>query len=278
MPNLFSSSHFNSRRLKSLRAGFTLVELLVVLAIIGILAAILFPVFSKVRENGRTAACSSNLKQLGLGFLQYTQDAGGRFPGPGNLQDWGGKGHWVGGTNGLSLADSNSPYAYTSPNQANVEAGSLYPYIGSAKVYVCPSNADGEDKKLSYSMNCALGALGQSRIKNPTDVVLLVDEKYANDGFFYARNTESTDQLTDDHNGGGNLLFVDGHVKYFGRDNFNLDDGADGFKLKGAGTTLANTPASGTPRFHEPSFGPFGSSYLGKAKDTCLTPAPTPAP
>src|SRR5664279_3561453 len=57
-----------------MRRGFTLIELLVVIAIIAILAAILFPVFAKAREKARQSSCSSNVKQIMLGVLQYAQD------------------------------------------------------------------------------------------------------------------------------------------------------------------------------------------------------------
>ena len=61
------------------KTGFTLIELLVVIAIIAILAAILFPVFARARENARRSSCMSNMKQIGLGVMQYLQDYDERY-------------------------------------------------------------------------------------------------------------------------------------------------------------------------------------------------------
>jgi prepilin-type N-terminal cleavage/methylation domain-containing protein/prepilin-type processing-associated H-X9-DG protein len=61
-------------------SGFTLIELLVVIAIIAILASILFPVFARARENARRSSCSSNMKQIMLGVLQYVQDYDEKYP------------------------------------------------------------------------------------------------------------------------------------------------------------------------------------------------------
>jgi prepilin-type N-terminal cleavage/methylation domain-containing protein/prepilin-type processing-associated H-X9-DG protein len=96
------------------KKGFTLIELLVVIAIIAILAAILFPVFAKAREKARQTACLNNLKQIGLGMMQYVQDYDENYP-----RTW----NWNGS-------------AYIGP------FGVLDPYVKSSKVFVCPSQSN----------------------------------------------------------------------------------------------------------------------------------------
>ena len=101
--------------------AFTLIELLVVIAIIAILAAILFPVFARARENARRSSCTSNLKQIGLGLIQYSQDYDEKQPldqfGPDNdISGFGGRYKWM---------------------------DAAYPYIKSAQIFNCPSDGFG---------------------------------------------------------------------------------------------------------------------------------------
>ena len=102
-------------------SAFTLIELLVVIAIIAILAAILFPVFAQAREKARQTTCISNLKQLGLGIMQYTQDYDETYP----------ISSYFGTTNppSTSLAASLPWLSW---------AGIIYPYVKSAQVFQCP--------------------------------------------------------------------------------------------------------------------------------------------
>ena len=79
-----------------MRKGFTLIEILVVIAIIAILAAILFPVFSRARAKARQATCASNLKQLAMAMEMYTTDYDDTLPGAPNGEGGNGQyGGWV---------------------------------------------------------------------------------------------------------------------------------------------------------------------------------------
>ena len=102
------------------KRGFTLIELLVVISIIALLAAILFPVFGRARENGRRSSCQSNLKQIGIGVLQYLQDYDEKYPQAYYYKD-----------------DVNGDGGYVHIS------GMIQPYTKSFQVFVCSSDSAG---------------------------------------------------------------------------------------------------------------------------------------
>jgi len=249
---------------KDVRKGFTLIELLVVIAIIAILAAILFPVFQKVRENARRASCSSNLNQIGLAETQYAQDSDELYTGsykhyfaengkPGNgnrvhfeellwpftrsygiyrCPDRSGLGLLP---DGFDANDSNSNVVVAAQNNPNTASG-------------CPKKQNPCGGDYAYNSIITNGGIGvegwddsQSQaladITAPAETIMVTDAGSQDNnwtteqtdvpkGTFYGADwgpnpsnagwEGAPDHAAFDkrHNGGCNVLWYDGHVKY----------------------------------------------------------------
>jgi prepilin-type N-terminal cleavage/methylation domain-containing protein/prepilin-type processing-associated H-X9-DG protein len=222
-----------NRLIQRARRAFTLVELLVVMAIIAVLVSMLFPTFSTIKEHGRIVVCKSNLKSLHTAFVAYSQDNRGRFPRNGGGSNANKDGrialYWMNGFDGWGTNGT-----------LGILSGSIFPYLKDVKVFHCPShpNTPGRDYVRSYEMADCLGTTGTiqfegimneatgntqfrraetfAEVQRPSQTLLLVDDAYCEDGIWVrsdGRNRAGTYHL----GGKANVLFVDGHVELLDR-------------------------------------------------------------
>jgi len=206
----------DTERSKQKEHGFTLIELLVTISIIVILAGILFPVFARARESARRASCLSNLKQVGMGFVMYTQDYDEQFPPAFNY--------------------------YTSTTLVWWQ-DALQPYVKTYKIFVCPSNDT--PQKYTYARGTSLGypsplftsyAINESVIPyylngfyygkgnylsayvEPSKTILVLDctamEIHYNNSDTSLYEPGQKMLIAKRHLEGANFVFADGHAKW----------------------------------------------------------------
>lgn len=223
--------------------GFTLIELLVVIAIISILAAILFPVFARARENARRSACLSNSKQIALAAAQYTQD----------------------------YDETLVSYRYRPSSYYGWQVA-LMPYIKSTQVFVCPSarklslcpaSYPDKDPAIVSSTGLGSGSYGYNNaylgdeyggtlydrklaaLARPAETVMVTEiSSRISTGSTFVPSIWSTAftvscdstvanyaaQLGPWHFDGGNIVFADGHAKFMKYDalrDYNKDGATD---------------------------------------------------
>ena len=191
------------------RSGFTLIELLVVVGIISLLAAILFPVFNRVRENARRTSCLSNLKQIGIGFAMYAQD-------------YDNKTVFGNGFHGYAGVSSGT----TSRGQG--WAGPLSPYLKSSQIFRCPSETVAGQLVISYGRNTNTRGQNLAIFGAPTLTVELFEVKGTNGtaGDSLLDFTQTTEEFSNGGNfdagdntygftGGNNLLAATGCMYIF---------------------------------------------------------------
>ena len=170
-----------------LRYGVTILEILAVVCLIAIIAAIMFPVFQKVHEGSRPS-CQSNLKQLGLAYVQYTQDYDEKYP------------------QGVNAA-------------GNGWAGKIYPYVKTTGIYRCPDES-ADKPAVSYAQSQALTGRPLTALAAPIDTVELYEfttpncdpstpEAVSATGLSASQNSTRHDPQTF----ALNFLAADGHVK-----------------------------------------------------------------
>lgn len=189
-----------------MRHAFTLLEVVVVISIIALLSALLFPVFSRVREKSRSSTCESNLRQIQLAVQMYSAD----------------NSHYPLWFNEYGIS---TPLPNSKPGKG--WAVRIMPYVKNNSIFQCPSESipSSDDPNASvvvgspaftdYGYNLNLTGVPESMLVTPSITISFVDD-IPSPAWGYAHLLEENDSLSGTrHYQGINCAFVDGHVKWF---------------------------------------------------------------
>ena len=226
-------------KLKCLQmAAFSLVELLAIIAVIGILAALMLPALGKARSRVQTLACLNNLKQLETSCHLYSSDYSDYLP-PNEAIKTVPK---PGLTNAMvSVLNANSWCPGIAPSDLtpnNVQQGLIFPYNRSPFIYRCPTDNStvngfpGLLRTRSFAMDVSLNSdesattfrkFTDIHAVGPASLFVLVDDQEQDiwDATFNLTSADGTyadywiNLPADRHNQGANLSFADGHVEYW---------------------------------------------------------------
>lgn len=193
-------------------SGFTLIEVLVVIGIIALLAAVLFPVFVRARGKGHQATCASNLKQIGLATFLYTQDDDGMmFPTLGHASDDGDVTEWC-----FRKVARNPNYSL------DKSGGYLSRYIKSEGIWTCPAEPD---LMIPYGVNIAFlraevaggHPIQFAQVSAPSETILAT-ERASNSSNWWDQKpavylpSDRAALARGRHFGLANVLWIDGHI------------------------------------------------------------------
>ncbi len=235
-----SSSLRSDRMLHAAHAGFTLVELLVVIGIIALLIAALLPALSRARGLAQRVTCLNHLKQLQTCWLMYANDHGGTLPPNLSVYDVA-TGRPIPGLDlRLTWCAGN---ARTDVNTVNIERGYLFPYNRSTGIYHCPADkarVAGSNVRHTRSYNMSQSVMGVSfgavlsyiptfqnltQIKSPKPADLFVFLDVHEDGILDSLfgiplpgdpfDGSWFDLPANRHHDGCNFSFADGHVEHW---------------------------------------------------------------